>query len=280
MGKFSGYLLASDADGTLFGHNGKISQKNIDAVKRFTDEGGLFIAATGRTADAARFIKEQLNVNAPCVLSNGTQLYDFEREEVIWKRTLSETELRAAKSVYESGLYKGAGTELHSGNKVYVFGATPESDEHEEREGLDAVKCEREYLSQVTDVHKALLTMRTEEEFAPLEEYLRSNSEVELNIAHTSATFGEVKYHYLELLPMGVNKATALEALCERLEIDRDKVLAVGDYYNDLAMLKFAKITAVPNESPEDIKELADYIVCDCVTGSVGGFIEELEKRF
>lgn len=280
MGKFSGYLLATDADGTLFGKDGIISKRNIDAVKRFTDEGGLFIVATGRTADAARFIIEQMNVNAPCVLANGSQLYDFKSEEVVWERCLSEKELAAVESVFRSGKFPKCATEIHSGKKVYVFSPTPESEEHETREGLDAVICEDEKIGTIKNVFKGLITMRTEEEFPIIEDFVKSNAECELKIVHSTATFGEVKYHYFELLPLGITKAVPLEELGKRLGIKRENIFAIGDYYNDFEMLQFAGVSAVPEAAPDDLKKLADYVVCDCTLGAVGNFIELLFDKF
>ena len=50
MGKFDGYLLVSDFDGTLIDHNLSISDENTAAIRSFIDQGGRFLGATGRTA--------------------------------------------------------------------------------------------------------------------------------------------------------------------------------------------------------------------------------------
>lgn len=280
MGKFSGCLLASDADGTLFGGDGVIHKRTIDGIKRFVAEGGLFVVASGRTADAVRVFKDNLAINAPCALANGSQLYDFETENIVWQRSLSPDELAAAESVFRSGKFKNSGTELHSGKKVYVFSPTPESTELEIREGLDTVICANSEIGTVKDVFKALITMHTEEEFDGMERFIKENAKCELNIAHSSSKFGDVDYHYLEVLPLGVNKSVALEELCRIKKIERKNVFAIGDYYNDLEMLQFAGIRAVPAASPEDIKNMADYVVCDCTLGAVGNFIELLEEKY
>ena len=49
MSIFSGYLICSDVNGTI-SHNTITVQKNIDAIKYFTQNGGRFTIATGRTA--------------------------------------------------------------------------------------------------------------------------------------------------------------------------------------------------------------------------------------
>ena len=47
MGKFDGYLICSDFDGTIYA-DGKISQENIDAIEYFQSKGGYFTFASGR----------------------------------------------------------------------------------------------------------------------------------------------------------------------------------------------------------------------------------------
>ena len=47
-GKFFGYLICTDCDGTLTYDIGKVSEKNVRAIKYFQSEGGLFTLATGR----------------------------------------------------------------------------------------------------------------------------------------------------------------------------------------------------------------------------------------
>ena len=48
MGKFDGLLLASDFDDTLYGLDLRIPERNLEAIRYFTGEGGRFAVATGR----------------------------------------------------------------------------------------------------------------------------------------------------------------------------------------------------------------------------------------
>lgn len=52
----------------------------------------------------------------------------------------------------------------------------------------------------------------------------------------------------------------------------------MGDYYNDLEMIKKADVSAVPYDTPEDIKAYADYIAGRCEDGAVADFIDYLTK--
>ena len=85
---------------------------------------------------------------------------------------------------------------------------------------------------------------------------------------------------YFEVVPKGISKATAIIKLAEILNAQKGNIFAIGDYYNDLEMLKAADISAVTADSPQDIKEIADYITGPCKDGAVADFIDYLTEKF
>ncbi len=52
----------------------------------------------------------------------------------------------------------------------------------------------------------------------------------------------------------------------------------MGDYYNDLEMIKCADISAVPQDTPDDIKTYADFAAGSCENGAVADFIDYLTE--
>ena len=94
----------------------------------------------------------------------------------------------------------------------------------------------------------------------------------------TSAAIGGRKRNYYEQFPAGVSKASELDKLKKMLKIDKGCYFAMGDYYNDLEMIKAADISAVPSETPEDIKAYADFVAGKCEDGAVADFIDYLTK--
>lgn len=81
---------------------------------------------------------------------------------------------------------------------------------------------------------------------------------------------------YLEIVPHGVNKGTAIDALCRYYGIEKCNVMAIGDYYNDVDMFKTAGIAVAVNNAPEDIKAIVKHVtVADCTHGAVAEAIEK-----
>jgi hydroxymethylpyrimidine pyrophosphatase-like HAD family hydrolase len=67
-------------------------------------------------------------------------------------------------------------------------------------------------------------------------------------------------YWLLEYCPLSAHKGLGMMTLCKRLNIDPAEVVAMGDYSNDVTMIKEAGVgVAVANANP-DVRAVADYI--------------------
>ena len=80
-----------------------------------------------------------------------------------------------------------------------------------------------------------------------------------------------------EVLPKGINKGVALKKLAEYLNIDVSRTVAIGDYDNDVAMLRAAGCgIAVANASKAAI-EAADVVTVSNEEDAIARVISDLE---
>jgi len=89
--------------------------------------------------------------------------------------------------------------------------------------------------------------------------------------------FLETNKDAYDICQRDVNKAVGLERILRQLDITWSEVVAVGDSFNDLEMLRLAGMGVVMGNAPPDIKDIADY-----VTGTVleDGLLEPIERFF
>ena len=66
--------------------------------------------------------------------------------------------------------------------------------------------------------------------------------------------------HIFEMLPFGTNKAAALKELAEKLGIEREEIMTIGDGNNDVEMLEFAGIGVAMGNGTESAKKAANYV--------------------
>ena len=119
MGIFDGYLLVSDMDGTLLNSKGKLSEENKKAIEYFVDNGGQFTLATGRMLPSVKRHIHKMKVTLPVIMYNGTKVYDFNNNEVIWERFLEEERKEIVKVV--SDVNYNVGIEIYSDEVVYIY---------------------------------------------------------------------------------------------------------------------------------------------------------------
>lgn len=64
----------------------------------------------------------------------------------------------------------------------------------------------------------------------------------------------------LELMPLGVDKGLAVRELAQALSLDAAQVMAVGDYDNDLPMLRYAGFAVAMGNGSQQVKAHADAV--------------------
>lgn len=85
---------------------------------------------------------------------------------------------------------------------------------------------------------------------------------------------------YFEIMPTGVSKAQALRRLCARLDVPMENTVVIGDYYNDIDLMRAAGHAVAVDNAPPEVKLAADEVVASCTSGGVGEYLYSLIKRY
>lgn len=274
MGLFDGCLLACDVDGTLL-TNDYLPEKNIEKIKYFVSEGGIFSLATGRTAGAVSAVTDKIDCISASVVANGSMIFDFQNDTAIYELSVPDSDKHIVKSVLDG--CKTVGVEAHCGKQVLVLRKSRETDDHEKYENLDAFMLDYDEALRY-NWNKVIYLFANEDESRAVKQII-SRFEHSSQFVDTSAVIDGRRRYYFEHVPKGVSKAATLKVLCEKLNIKKGCCFAIGDYYNDLEMLKTADISAALADSPQDVKSVADTVVCDVKNGAVADFIDYLTER-
>ncbi len=274
MGLYDNCLLACDIDGTLM-VNGYINPENVRKIDFFINEGGKFSISTGRSIGAISDVLAQVKHISPSVVANGCMIYDFENKIIIHDKVLPRDDYRIAKIIINSGI--NVGVEIHSGPEVFTIRRNSATTLHQNYEKFIAPDRTFEEVLKY-NWHKAIYIFENAEDREKIKELI-TDEKTDCAFIETCAVINGELQNYYEQIPKGVSKASALEKLCDIMNIKKGGLFAIGDYYNDVQMLKLADISAVPCDSPEDVKALAKHITCTCYDGAVADFIDYLIKN-
>lgn len=271
--KFKNCLLASDMDGTLM-DKGYINPKNYAAIEEFIDLGGTFAIATGRCSMAIDHLVKNFKELKYSIVYNGGMVYDYTIDGPVAECYLPEEDKTFFKDVLER--FPDMGVEIFCGKTVYLINYSSACKEH----------CDYEHLEPVTATYDEIKDLKWNKAMCmyyagfpdeKLEEMAKERTFV--NSSFTWATFelNGKSYRGFEQLPGGAHKGFGLENLSKMLGIPKERTFAIGDYFNDMEMLKTAGVSACPAESPEAIKECVNFVSCGCRDGAVADFVEYLK---
>lgn len=261
--KFSGYMLVSDMDATLLTNKHKISDKNREAVDYFTSQGGLFTVATGRMNKGVREYMDKLTINAPAILHNGAQIYDFENEKAISEKFIEEDRKAAIKRVYED--IPELGLEIYSNETIYVYRECSETERFRKRRYSDVVYGMPDEAWEQPWIKCLLIGEKKQlDYYEPI--YRRD---------YDSGYAVRSGKKYLDVVSGEASKGIALKEL--KRYVGADKVIAVGDNMNDISMLQAADISFAVDNAEKSVKEIADFIAPSNNDDAIAYIIDKLE---
>lgn len=245
-------LVVTDMDGTLLDRRQKIVPANLEAIDRFIKSGGFFTLATGRTEySTIRFLTE-LNINAPAILYNGGCIFDFPANCFISERFLDIDTIRAINEVLKD--YADVNPIFFiDTNRPLVRSVNRIISDYMLKDGV---------ICKTLAAFDQMLELFVRKVLVIGEPVLLKAMAQEVNGKFSDKFINFVcsEENYLEFLPSGISKGTALKFLASYLGIPLNQTIAIGDNLNDLELLEAAGIgVAVANAHPR-IKEVADYI--------------------
>lgn len=83
--------------------------------------------------------------------------------------------------------------------------------------------------------------------------------------------------YFLELVPKGIDKAQSLSVLLKEIGMTKDEMIAIGDGFNDLSMIKYAGLGIAMENAQDIVKENADFIT---LSNEEDGVAYAVEKFF
>ncbi|WP_312642451.1 HAD family hydrolase [Hydrogenoanaerobacterium sp.] len=269
--RFKDILLVSDIDGTISPKFGVIPQRNIDAIKRFQAQGGHFTVATGRHLELAQQFVQLFDIRAPLILVNGSCIYDLEKQEFTYNEYLPQTAADYLRHFMKHS--KLANIRIMGGDeKMYSVYTRADIDTN----SPDFMKYYIDFTSieklQSMEWRKALL-ITTKEDASEFRAYADSLEISDVDFVASSEL-------YYEMVPKGISKGNGIKKIAKQLGIDMKNVVAVGDYNNDLDMLRVVGLGIAPENAIDEAKAIAKLVVCHAKDGVLGDVVEYLEDYF
>ena len=266
--KFKNLLICTDLDGTLLNEDREVSKENVAAIEYFKSEGGFFTFITGRQKAIMTELYDTLKPNVPYGCFNGAGLFDGEKNEFIRLVTLPDSAAEILDYVAEQ--FPQVGIQLNTKNGIYYQQDCIVTEAFRER-----TNTQYQYGTFKTAGEPVVKVIFASEDGACLdrvsEAVMKHPKAAEVDIIRS-------EYIFSDLMPKNVNKGDGLQALAEYLKIDMRHTLAIGDYDNDVSMIKRAGVGVAVANATKSAKAAADLITVSNKEHAIAKVIDDIDK--
>ncbi len=246
-------LICTDIDGTLLQPDGTIAERTKKAMAEARQKDIIIALVSGRLSHSLRLIQKEISVNGPLGCFNGALVLDESGAEIeaypLGQETYEMVLNLLSLSNIEHSVFTNERWFMREKNAWY----DAEEQTSHIQGNIYALDRLPEILHPDERVFKVLAMDENPSTVQALQEELVKQFGQSLNIVTSSPK-------YIEILPLGVDKGHAVRSLCKTYSIDREHVMAVGDYYNDIGMFQASGYAVAMENAPELVKEHVHFI--------------------
>ena len=284
-------LAAIDLDGTMLNQYGIVTQRTKEAIKKVQQQGIEVVIASGRPTDSVKTIAKEIESEKYFISGNGAIIYDIANDEIIYENILKKQKtLDIIKICEENSIYYNIYTDKEIIAKslqcnVLYYHKENLNKEEKNKTRINIVENIYDYISNrdekivkitICDSHPVI--------FNSIMRKLKEIDEIEvLEVSHMSRKMIRqgtedipIEYFYTEISAQNVDKWNAIEFLKDKMQIETEEIVAIGDNINDKKMIENAGLGIAMGESTPVIKEVANQITDSNIDDGVAKALEKL----
>ena len=257
-------LIATDLDDTLLDENCRISPRTKEALRLAQAQGAYVTIATGRMYQSALVYAEELGLDLPLITYQGALVKTSVSKEVIYHRTIP---LDLAHQVIEHGMANHLTVNLYLHDQLYVSQLTTAAQHYSH--------VVRVRAQAVGDLQRFMEEEPTKLLFIGEEKAMDLLWQQEKQIFGDRLYITKSKPKFLEFTHPQATKGYGLATVAEHLGVAKSEIIAFGDSYNDLDLLRGAGLAVAMGNARDELKKEADYITASNVEDGVAAAIEK-----
>jgi len=262
--------MVFDVDGTILDGNGKLPEVTLDFLRELKCNGVKLVLATGRSLNRVMHFAVDIDPGMLLILLNGAWIHDLSRNED-WL-TLNLDKEKAAGIIkllrswnYDIILQKG----IPDCHLFYYEKSDSDNIEYNSRIARNYERCTfvPDLLELLKEDPGEITVLDNHERILKVKSMLEAEN-LDVGIVY-STSFINDGYSWLEILHKDATKGKALEYISKKLSIPCEKIISVGDNYNDIDMLNYSGIGIAVGSAEAGVKAVADITLPDNKKGIV-----------
>lgn len=265
-------LIACDLDETLLNDDKEICERNRYAIKKAEQIYGVkFVPATGRGYTCIDYVLHTLDTydkKGEYIISNNGGIIC--ENKGFHELTFHFLPFPIAKKVFAYGIQQNICMQVFTARDVYAYHLNEDEKNWLFTFKADSIIAKEDTIDFLYDtpIAKILFQSLDMEHLHHLADALKDIVCDEVSVSFSSN-------RYLEINHSGIDKGVGLRELAAHLGIAMADTMAIGDNYNDVAMLQAAGLSIAMSNAPHEIKQMCDYVTQ--ADNNDGGVAEAIE---
>ena len=269
-------LIAIDLDGTILDSYGEVSENTKRILKETTKKGTKVIIASGRTIDSIKAIADEISTDKFIIAGNGSIIYDLQEKNIIYEKYIPKSKaLNIIKICEDNSITYSVYThntivaDSLKYNILYYYKQNLKK-EPTKKTSITIVPNIYDYVKNMNN-EKVMKIFICDKHQSVFNSILKRFSEVEdidvLDVSHMSRKIISngsknvpLEYFYTEITEKNVDKWYALEYLIDKLNINKNEVIAIGDNINDKKMIEQSGVGIAMKGSSPNVIESANCV--------------------
>lgn len=261
--------IVLDLDGTLTNSKKEITPNTLSTLIQAQEKGVKVVLASGRPTYGVAPVANKLQLErfGGFVLSyNGGEIIQWDTKEKIYAHTLDPVYIPYA---YWCAQKSGFAIVTYHGEDVITESPTDEYVLKEALLNVMKIKPVEHFLPAIQFPVAKCLICGEPSKLILLEKEMFDALQGRISVYRSEP-------YFLEVVPKGIDKALSLDVLVRKLGLTADQVIAFGDGYNDISMIKYAGLGVAMANAQAEVKKNADFITVSNDEDGVAKVIKEL----
>jgi hypothetical protein len=254
-------LIAIDLDGTLLNSTNSLSSTTIDSLHRMTKKGIKVVLASGRPYQSIVPIADQLGLSSPIISANGALVIN-NKIDIIRSLYLDSP---ISQDIIAYGSQESYAMSVYY-NGLILTNSMKQVEMHRTLEGLSAV-----YSSNLLIEEPIVKIIYSDEpqRITNAYNFLKMKFTKRLYMTQSDNIF-------LDFMNINASKGNALSFIMKLMNISKDQIMAFGNSYNDISMFKICNHSVAMENSPEIVKQEANYVTLSNDSNGVAYFLNQI----
>ncbi|SHS47367.1 cof family hydrolase [Mycobacteroides abscessus subsp. abscessus] len=245
-------MIVLDLDDTLLNDEHTLSKRNKEALMAAQELGVKVVLASGRpTFGMVSIAKDlQLDQYGSYILSfNGSKIINAKTNEEMFNSSISS---EMAHRLYDLSRREGVAILSYKDESIVIEEPNEYADIESTITGLP-MQIVDQFKATITEPVVKAMMLAHPDVLVDVEQTLVKEVGEEVSVFRS-------KPFFLEFTALNVTKGTSLHQLTQKLGINAEEVIAIGDSYNDITMIEFAGLGVAMGNAPDAIKEIANHV--------------------